>query len=98
MRDGCCSFAKVPRNRAWLTAFHFSSAGLLHSIPFCGFWLVVVSGTCDSELRVFLTSLTLSGSCSLLASFGSNLWFQLLVFTSLAVRRRLLLSFLYPIS
>ena len=54
---------------------------------FCGFWLVV-SRMCGSELRVFLTSLVLSGSCSLLASFllvptcGSCFWFLLLVPTS----------------
>ena len=28
------SFAKVPRNRAWLTAFHIPSADLLHSTHF----------------------------------------------------------------
>lgn len=54
---------------------------------FCGFWLVV-SDTSGSELLVFLTSLVLSGSCSLLAAFllvpacGFNLWFLLLVPTS----------------
>ena len=54
---------------------------------FCGFWLVV-SRICGSELRVFLTGLVLSGSCSLLASFllvltyGSYFWFLLLDFTS----------------
>lgn len=54
---------------------------------FCGFWLVV-SGMSGSELLVFLTSLVLSESCSLMASFllvpicGTNFWFQLLDPTS----------------
>ena len=91
------SFAKVPRNRAWLTAFHIPSADLLHSTH-CGFWLVV-SGMSGSELLVFLTSPVLSGFCFLLASFllvpirGSNFWFQLLVPTSGSYFWFLLLDF-----